>query len=242
MSIESFRDPLWGVLLRLAINVVVLFVIIYLIYARFTKRRENVFPFFLMGIMIFLICNLLKNVEMHMGMALGLFAIFSIIRFRTENLVTKNMAYLFTVIAVSVINAMFDFPHPIRGTILINLIIIITVLLLEIAFSRFGADTLSKEEIKAEKKALKEAEKEAEKEAAKKAGKKDEKEKLFSRHRVMYDNLQLLNPGRKDELLKDISTRTGIKIDKVKIIKIDLISGNALLDVYFKKKSDEAEV
>jgi hypothetical protein len=238
MPIESFKDPLWGVLLRLAINLAVLFVIIYLIYARFTKRRENVFPFFLMGIMIFLICNLLKNVEMHMGMALGLFAIFSIIRFRTENLVTKNMAYLFTVIGVSVINAMFEFPHPIRGTILINLIIILTVLLLEIAFSKFGTDTLSKEEIKAEKKALKEAEKEAEKNAAKKS----EKEKSTGKHRVIYDNLQLLNPARKDELLKDITSRTGIKIDKVKIVKIDLVSVNAVLDVYFKKKSDESEV
>ena len=68
-----------------------------------------------------------------MGMALGLFAVFSIMRFRTENLETKNMAYLFTVIGISVINAMFDFPHPVRGTILVNIIIILTVFLLEIS-------------------------------------------------------------------------------------------------------------
>ena len=114
-TLLSSRDPLWGILLRLAINVVVLYIIIYLIYFRYTIRRNFMFPLFLMGTMLFLICILLKKSEMQMGMALGLFAIFSIMRFRTENLATRNMAYLFTVIGVSVINAMFDFPHPVRG-------------------------------------------------------------------------------------------------------------------------------
>jgi hypothetical protein len=241
-SLAPMINPLLEIFLRLAINIAVLFIIIYLIFFRYAKKKDQVFPFFLMGVMIFLICILLKKTEMNMGMALGLFAIFSIVRFRTENLVTKNMAYLFTVIGVSVINAMFDFPHPVRGTILVNLIIIVTVFLLEIAFSKFSADTSTKEEIKAEKKAKKEAEKEAEKNTEKNAAKKAEKEKSTGKHRVIYDNLQLLNPAMKDELLKDITSRTGIKIDKVKIVKIDLISVNAVLDVYYKKKSDESEV
>jgi hypothetical protein len=227
-SLFSFQDPLWSVLMRLAINTTVLFVIIYLIFFRFSKKKDNVFPFFLMGTMIFLICILLKKTEMNMGMALGLFAIFSIVRFRTENLVTKNMAYLFTVIAVSVINAMFDFPHPIRGTILINLVIITTVFLLEIAFSKFSKENETKED----KKALKNA--------GKKEAKKAEKNK-YSRHQVLYDNLALLNPGKKNDLLSDISKRTGIKIYNVKIRKIDLIKTNAILDVYYKEISDKTE-
>lgn len=231
-SLSSFQDPLWGVLLRLVINTAVLFAIIYFIFFRFTKKKDDVFPFFLMGTMIFIICILLKKSEMNMGMALGLFAIFSIIRYRSENLVAKNLAYLFTVITVSVINAMFDFPHPVRGLVLVNLIIIVTVLLLELGFSKFSKDILTKEE----KKALKKAGKNTESKEAKKAEK-----KKYSRHQVLYDNLGLLNPDKKNELLKDISKRTGIEIDKVRIRKIDLINTNAILDVYYKEKPDKAE-
>jgi hypothetical protein len=231
-SLVSFQDPLWSVLLRLGINTAVLFVILYFIFFRFTKKKDDVFPFFLMGTMIFIICILLKKSEMNMGMALGLFAIFSIIRYRSENLVAKNLAYLFTVITVSVINAMFDFPHPVRGIVLVNLIIIVTVLFLELGFSKFSKDILTKEE----KKALKKAGKNTEKKEAKKAGK-----KKYSRHQVLYDNLGLLNPDKKNELLKDISKRTGIEVDKVRIRKIDLVNSNVILDVYYKETSDTTE-
>ena len=231
-SLSSFQDPLWGVLLRLAINTAVLLIIIVFIFFRFAKKKDNVFPFFLMGTMIFLICILLKKTEMNMGMALGLFAIFSIIRYRSENLVAKNLAYLFTVITVSVINALFDFPNPVRGTILVNIIIIVTVFLLEIAFNKFSKDIETKET----KKALKKKSKNDSEKEAKKAEK-----KKYSRHEVLYDNLALLDLGKKDELLKDISKRTGIEIDKVKIKKIDLKNSDAILEVYYTEKSDKFE-
>ena len=200
------------------------------------------FPMFLMGIMLFLICILLKKSEMQMGMALGLFAIFSIMRFRTENLVSKNMAYLFTVIGTSVINAMFDFPHPVRGTILVNVIIILTLIILEITLNKFTVEPENAAEKKAEMKSEKKAEMKAEIKAEMKADKKAEEKKLFSKHEVLYDNLALLNPDKKDDLLKDISKRTGIKINKVKIKRIDLIKDNAVLDVYYKEKSGKAEM
>ena len=241
-SLSNFQDPLWGILLRLAIDVTVLYIIIWLIYSRFSKRKDFMFPMFLMGIMLFLICILLKKSEMQMGMALGLFAIFSIMRFRTENLVSKNMAYLFTVIGTSVINAMFDFPHPVRGTILVNVIIILTLIILEIALNKFTVEPENKAEKKAEMKAEKKAEMKAEIKAEMKADKKAEEKKLFSKHEVLYDNLALLNPDKKDDLLKDISKRTGIKINKVKIKRIDLIKDNAVLDVYYKEKSGKAEM
>jgi hypothetical protein len=193
------------------------------------------FPLFLMGTMLFLICMLLKKSEMQMGMALGLFAVFSIMRFRTENLATRNMAYLFTVIGVSVINAMFDFPHPVRGTILINIIVILTVLFLEISLNKYNKEP----DDKAEKKALKKAEKEAEHKSDKD---KDKEKKKFNKHQVLYDNLKLLNPDKKNDLIKDISRRTGIKIDKVKIRRIDLIKENAVLDVFYRGEKSDPEV
>jgi hypothetical protein len=221
---SRFEDPLWGFILRFAVNLLVLYIIIYLIYSHYTKKRDKIFPFFLMGIMLFLICFLLKKIEMNMGMALGLFAVFSIMRFRTENLLAKDMAYLFTVIGISVINAMFYFPRPVRGTILVNGILILTVFILEFFFNKYSSEAGNK----ADKKALKKAEKKAEK-------------KKFNKHKVLYDNLALLNPGKKNDLLEDISKRTGIEITKVKIRKIDLKNSDAELDVYYKGNSDKAE-
>ena len=231
-TLIRFQDPLWGILLRLAINVVVLYIVIYLIYSRFSRKKDFMFPLFLMGIMLFMICILLRNSEMQMGMALGLFAVFSIMRFRTENLASKNMAYLFTVIGISVINAMFDFPNPVRGTILVNIIVILTVFILEISLNKFSKEPDDKSDRKAERK--------AEKKALKKAGK-DNKKTKFSKHQVLYDNLKLLNPDRKDELIRDISKRTGIEIEKVKIRRIDLIKANAVLDVFYTGEKSDPE-
>jgi hypothetical protein len=231
-TLLKFQDPLWGFLLRLLINVAVLYIIIYLIYFRFSKKKDFMFPLFLMGIMLFLICILLRKSEMQMGMALGLFAVFSIMRFRTENLVSKNMAYLFTVIGVSVINAMFDFPHPIRGTILVNLVIILTLLFLEFSLNKYSNELEGKSDRKEEKK--------AKKKALKIALEENEKKK-FSKHQVLYDNLFLLNPNKKNDLMRDISKRTGIEIEKVKIRRIDLIKSNAVLDVYYRGEKSEPE-
>jgi len=135
-SILAFeQDPIWSVLLRFIVTIAVDIVILRFIYYRFTKDKDNLIFFFQMGIMIFLICILLITVEIDLGVALGLFAIFAILRFRSENISTRNLTYLFTVIGVSVINSMATFYNPVRGPILINLIIIISLFLLEMIFS-----------------------------------------------------------------------------------------------------------
>jgi hypothetical protein len=224
-SLSNVQDPLWGALVRLAINVTTLYIIVCLVYPRFTKRRDHMFPFFLMGIMIFTICILLKKVELQMGMALGLFAIFSIMRFRTENLLTKSMAYLFTVTGISVVNALFDYPHPVRGTIVVNLVVILAVLLLEIYFNKFWKEEENIAEIKASKT------------GHKKADIKPERPKPLNRYEVLYDNLKLVNPDLMPELIKDISKRIGKNIERIEIRKVDLIKKNAVLEVFFKQKA-----
>ena len=224
-SISLSSDPLVEILIRLSVEVIVLLIIVTVIYRKFSTKRVHMFSFFLMGIIIFAICALLKKVEIQMGMVLGLFAIFSIIRFRTSNFSTKDMSYLFAIIGISAINAMFDFPHPIRGTIIFNSILILTILLLEISLK---GTSLSRDisDKKKDKKNRKKKEK-------KEGGKKPE-----NSHLVIYDNLELLAPGKNRELIDDISGRTGLDIEKVKICKIDLVKGNAELEVYCKSKDN----
>jgi len=228
-------------LIRLAINIVVLFIIIKLLYNRYSNKKGNLFAFFLMGTMIFLLCIVLKDVELQMGMALGLFAIFSIIRYRTRNMVIKDMAYLFTVIGISALNALLDYPNPVRGTILVNLIVILTIFLLEISFKKAEKKKVVKEvkEVAVKKELTAE---ELEKKAAKKEKKMFKKANPLKKHPILYDNLSLLNPDKMNELKTDVSSRTGIKTEKIRIRKINLVAGNAELDVFYRVKKLKPEV
>ena len=222
-------------LIRLAINIAVLFIIIKLLYNRYSNKKGNLFAFFLMGTMIFLLCIVLKDVELQMGMALGLFAIFSIIRYRTRNMTIKDMAYLFTVIGISALNALLDYPNPVRGTILVNLIVILTIFVLEISFKKAEKKKAVKEVAPKEEKVKKElTAEELEKKAAKKEKKMFKKAHPLKKHQILYDNLTLLNPDKMDELKTDVSGRTGIKTEKILIRKINLVAGNAELDVFYR--------
>jgi hypothetical protein len=133
MSIDTLalENSLWSILLRFFINLVVLFIIIRLIYYRYSKKDVYLFSFFMMGIMIFLIVSILETVRIQMGMALGLFAIFSILRFRTIGYSVKEMTYIFTIIGVSVINSQAHLLPPIVGMVSINAMIILTLFILE---------------------------------------------------------------------------------------------------------------
>jgi hypothetical protein len=130
------ENSLGEVIIRFLVTLVVLFVVIRLIYFRYMKRPGKVFSFYMMGIMIFLVCILLKTVEIQMGMALGLFAIFAILRFRSSNLSLRDMTYFFTVLGIGVINSMATFNNPVLGTFLINAIIIFSLIVLELFFHR----------------------------------------------------------------------------------------------------------
>ncbi len=92
-------------LIRLGINLLSVFILIRLIYYRQYKRSDQFLTFFGVNIVIFFVTYLLNKVEMSMGAAFGLFAVFSMLRYRTEGISTKDMTYLFLVIAIGLISA-----------------------------------------------------------------------------------------------------------------------------------------
>jgi hypothetical protein len=134
MSFNSLavETTLLSVVIRFFTNLIVLFILIRVIYYKYSKKEEYVFSFFLMGIIIFLLCSLLETVDIKLGMALGLFAVFAILRFRTVNYTVKDMTYTFTVIGISVVNSQANIPPPVAGAIIFNSIIVIAAYLLEI--------------------------------------------------------------------------------------------------------------
>jgi Domain of unknown function (DUF4956) len=92
-------------LVRLGINLLSVFILIRLIYYPQYKRSDQFLTFFGVNIVIFFVTYLLNKVEMSMGAAFGLFAVFSMLRYRTEGISTKDMTYLFLVIAIGLISA-----------------------------------------------------------------------------------------------------------------------------------------
>ncbi len=120
-----------GVLIRFALDMIVLFILIRSLYFRYSKKENFLFTFFLIGIIVFFVCSMMKTIDIGIGMGFGLFAIFSILRFRTRNFSIKDMAYIFTTIGVSVVNSLSMPKYPIVGVIIINIIVMLAVFILE---------------------------------------------------------------------------------------------------------------
>lgn len=96
----------WTLLLRFAFNTLVTWYIIHFLYYPKSRRRDYYFTFMLISVSVFFLIFLLGGVKLKIGFALGLFAIFGIIRYRTESMPVREMTYLFVLIALSVINAL----------------------------------------------------------------------------------------------------------------------------------------
>ena len=126
-----------------------------------------------------------------MGAAFGLFAVFSMLRYRTENISTKDMTYMFLLIALGLLNAVSKGGWD--ELLLINLIIISVTYLLE-------SNLLMKKETS----------------------------KI-----VMYENIELIRPEKKDELIADLEKRMGVKINQITIGKIDFLRDSALVHVFY---------
>ncbi len=125
---------------RLIIDLLSVFVIVRVIYFRIYKKKDFFFTYFLFNLVIFIITYLLNKVDLSLGAAFGLFAVFSLLRYRTENISAKDMTYLFVVIAIGLISSVTKGTY--LDTIIINSIIIGFVYLLD------GSSVMKNEQIK----------------------------------------------------------------------------------------------
>lgn len=121
---------------RLLIDLLSVFVLVRFIYYPNYKHRELFFTYFIFNLVIFLISFLLNKVDLSMGAAFGLFAVFSMLRYKTEEIAIKDMTYLFLVIAIGLITAVTkikDTPDYIEYIFLfgINAAILLITFLLE---------------------------------------------------------------------------------------------------------------
>ena len=110
--------------LRFLLNITVIMILVRWLYYSKAKRKDYLFTYILISSIVFLLCFLLESVRLQIGFALGLFAIFGIIRYRTNALPIKEMTYLFLIIGVSVINALTNTETSVVDLLFTNFVII----------------------------------------------------------------------------------------------------------------------
>ena len=189
---------LWQLLFRFVFNFTVVGIIIHFFYYPKSKRRDYYFTFTLISISVFFLIFLLGSVKLKIGFALGIFAIFGIIRYRTESVPIREMTYLFTITALSVINAL-SIQVGLTEMLVTNAIFLLVTSLLE--SERWLKHTSSK--------------------------------------LILYDRIQLITPDKREELIADLSARTGLHIQKIEIGHIDFLRDAAFIKVYYESDSRE---
>lgn len=123
-NLQWFDNDFYTLLLRLVINLVFMTILIRYLYYPIAKRKDYLFTYYLIGLITFFLCFGLKKLDIDTGMGLGLFAIFGIIRYRTDAIEIKEMTYLFLVIGISVVNSLASKQISVAEMAVINLSVV----------------------------------------------------------------------------------------------------------------------
>jgi hypothetical protein len=193
LGISYFNDDFYALLFRMVLNLTVLTILIRLLYYTKAKRKDYLFTFYLIGMITFFLCFGLKKLDIDTGMGLGLFAIFSILRYRTEGIEIKEMTYLFLVIGVSVVNALASNKISLAEMALINGV------LLGITFGLENLWLLRHE----------------------------------TRKVINYERIDLIKPENYELMKADVEERTGLKINRIEVGKIDFLRDSAQLLIFY---------
>ena len=178
---------------RFAMNFVFTLIIVRYVYYRNSRRKDYLFTYMLISIAVFFLSYLLQNVDLQLGFALGLFALFGIIRYRTNPIPIKEMTYLFLVICVAVINALSDKEISYAELLFANGTLIIVTLVIEYFWSF----------------------------------------KHESSKTIIYEKIDLIKPQNQKKFIEDLEKRTGLKISRVEIGKINFLRDTAEITIYY---------
>ncbi|HEV8396925.1 MAG TPA: DUF4956 domain-containing protein [Vicinamibacterales bacterium] len=138
---EAFWQSMYGqggtLLMRLALDLVFVFLVVRGVYTRLYHHRDYAFTYMLLNLVTFALSFILSQVRVDLGFAMGLFAVFGILRYRTESIEVRNLTYLFVVIGLAVLNALVTPNVSVGQLLLVNAVIVGMVAGLESApFSR----------------------------------------------------------------------------------------------------------
>ncbi|HNW95392.1 MAG TPA: DUF4956 domain-containing protein [Anaerolineaceae bacterium] len=179
--------------LGFVLNFVVAFVIVRFIYYPRTKDKRFVFTFLAFNMIIYFVLSLMVSIELGIGVGFGLFAIFSVLRYRTDPMPIREMTYLFIILALPVMNSTGMLESSWPQLLIANSAVILVLWLLE---NEWGF----RYEV--------------------------------SKH-ITYEKIELVPPSRRAEMIADLEARTGLRVKKLSVGKIDFLRDTAELQVTF---------
>jgi len=177
---------------NLLIDIATMLLIICFIYYPKARQMENIFSFIMFNLVIFMLTFVLNKVKISMGAAFGLFAVFSMLRYRTEGISVKDMTYLFIFIALGLISAIQLEYYELA---IVNGVIFVFTFILD---GRFLFRECSK--------------------------------------LINYENVELIKPENREQLLDDLKKRTGLNVHHYIIEEINFLNDTAHIKIFYHEK------
>jgi len=180
-------------LLNFGFNLLVAVLVVRFIYYPSTHNKAYVFTFLAFNTVIYFVLGFMTSFEIGIGVGFGLFAIFSILRYRTETMPIREMTYLFVISALPIMNSAGLFDHIWPQLIAANAAVLVLLYILEKEWGFTYEASRS----------------------------------------ILYEKIELVTPERRAELMADLQERTGLKIKRVAIGKLDFLRDVANINIYF---------
>jgi hypothetical protein len=223
LDLQGLIDPVMSTAQSLAelgirffVNLLVCWALVHFFYYPKSRRKDYVFTFLTFSSAMLLLLFAMGRVDVGVGLTLGLFAIFGVIRYRTETVPIREMTYLFAIIALAAVNGLTPLftiaqagestAHYAlnQGDLLImlsaNLLSVLLIWILESRCSR----------------------------------------KKTASKIVLYDRVDLITPDRREELLQDLRKRLGLNVTEVEIGNVDFLKDSAYIKIYYQTDGKEA--
>ncbi len=201
--------------IRFALNLLVCWLLVHFFYYKKSRRRDYYFTFIVFSSAMLTLLYIMGNVEVGVGLTLGLFAIFGVIRYRTETVPIREMTYLFIIIALAAVNGLAPLyhvvdlssaPHYVLGWGNVGVMALVNCLMLLLVW------VLESESLV----------------------------KHVTTKLVQYDRIELIVPEKREELIADLEKRLGVKVENVEIGHVDFLKDSAMIKVYYRLGKGES--
>lgn len=200
---------------RFFLNLLICWIIVQFFYYRKSRRRDYYFTFMVFSSAMLMLLYIMGNVQVGVGLTLGLFAIFGVIRYRTETVPIREMTYLFIIIALAAMNGLAPLykmvgvatssahyelsAGTLMVTVLANTLVVCLIWVLE--SERLMRHTSTK--------------------------------------LILYDRIELIVPQRRQELIADLENRIGLKVENLEIGHVDFLRDAAFIKVFYTLDKDQ---
>ena len=202
--------------IRFFINLLVCWILVQFFYYRKSRRRDYYFTFMVFSTAMLMLLYSMGNVEVGVGLTLGLFAIFGVIRYRTETVPIREMTYLFVIIALAAVNGLAPIyklegvtsahPHYALSGGTVGIMALSNALVIALVWVLESGKML----------------------------------KHTSAKLVLYDRIELIVPERREELIADLEKRIGLQVEGVEVGHVDFLKDAAFIKVYYTLEAGQS--